>query len=209
MAVIHCFSFVEDELSKEVLENLVARRNESCRRQLIFQEGHPRVTGGFARIREKVPAFLNMAKAGLFTLTLTDLDTTDCAPSLIRDWFSVSPGSPIDLPAEVIFRVAVREVEAWLLADRCALAHFLGIPERNFSDTPEDLTDPKAHLLDVIRRKGRKKWHREMLPLSPTASLGPEYNRKLAEFVKTGWDPNRAACTSRSLDRTIDALRMT
>jgi len=206
MTDIHCFSFVEDEPSKEVLRKLVARRNESCRRQLIFQEGHPYVTGGFARIREKVPAFLDMAKAGLFTLTLTDLDKIECAPSLIRDWFSVSPRSPIDLPAEIMFRVAVREVEAWLLADRCALAQFLGIPKRNFPDTPEDLYDPKSHLLDVIRRKGRKKWHREMLPLSPTASIGPEYNRKLVEFVKTRWNPITAACTSRSLSRTIDAL---
>jgi len=207
MKHIHCFAFVEDEPSKEALGKLVARRNESCRRQLLFQEGHPRVTGGFARIREKVPAFLNLAKAGIFTLALTDLDAAECAPNLIRDWFSFSLGGPIDLPATVVFRVAVREVEAWLLADRGNLARFLQIPEPNFSSAPEDLPDPKGHLLNVLARKGRKKWQREMLPQSATASIGPEYNRRLSEFIRTRWDPCRAARTARSLARAIEALR--
>ena len=207
MTRIHCFSFVEDEPSKEALRKLVAQRNESCRHQIFFQDGHPQVTGGFARIREKIPAFLNMAKAGLVTLALTDLDMAKCAPSLIRKWFSISHRSPIDLPAEVVFRVAVREVEAWLLADRGALARFLEIPELNFSNVPEDLPAPKRHLLEIIARKGRKKWQQEMLPQSPTASIGPEYNRKLSEFIRTRWDPHRAARTSGSLARTIEALR--
>ena len=207
MTDIHCFSFVEDEPSKEVLGKLVAQRNESCHRQLLVQEGHPQITGGFTRIKERVPTFLNMAKAGLFTLTLTDLDTVDCAPSLIRDWFSIPSGDTLNLPSEVVFRVAVREVEAWLLADRRALAQFLGIPEANFSNAPEDLPDPKTYLLNVIRRKGRKKWQRRMLPQSPTASIGPEYNRRLSEFIRTRWDPLRAAHISRSLERTIEALR--
>ena len=85
MTRFHCFSFVEDEPSKEALRKLVAQRNESCRRQLFFQEGHPQITGGFARIREKIPAFLNMAKAGLFTLALTDLDRAEIGRASCRE----------------------------------------------------------------------------------------------------------------------------
>ena len=41
MTDIHCFSFVEDGPSKEPLGKLVTQRNESCRRQLLFQERYP------------------------------------------------------------------------------------------------------------------------------------------------------------------------
>jgi hypothetical protein len=67
-------------------------------------------------------------------------------------------------PAGLLFRVAAREVESWRIADRDALAASLGIPGLNFSADPDSLDDPKAHLLGVIRAKGMRKFHRDMLP---------------------------------------------
>jgi len=206
MPDVFCFSFVEDEPSAEVARQLVAHRNTYCPIALHFRDGYPSVMRGFGEIKKKAPALLNMAKAGLHTFVLTDLDTIDCPPTLIRDWFAVPPDRPAVLPEHVVFRVPVREVESWLLADRDALADFVGIAPANFPTNPDDLPDPKDRLLSIIRRKGRRKWHREMLPQAPTASIGPLYNEKLCDFIREDWNPAGAAANSPSLARAIVAL---
>jgi len=206
MPDIYCHSFVEDEPSAAVARKLVANRNAACRTTLRFRDGYPSVKGGYGDIKRMAPAFLNMARAGQHTFILTDLDTTDCPPTLIRDWFDIPQNQPIALPPEVVFRVPVREVESWLLADRDAFARFMGISRANFDNKPDELADAKEHLLNVIAHKGRRRWHREMLPQAPTASIGPLYNEKLCEFIRENWDPSRAADNSPSLARTIEAL---
>ena len=105
----------------------------------------------------------------------------------------------------LVFRVAVREVESWILADHEAWAEYINIPGDNFSKTPDQLDDPKQHLLTVIRRKGKKKIHQEMLPKG-AAHIGPLYNEVLCEFINTSWQPERAAENSPSLDRALKAL---
>ena len=207
MPDIYCHSFVEDEPSAEVARRLVAHRNAACQTTLRFRDGSPVVKGGYGAIKKMAPAFLNMAEAGQRTFVLTDLDTTDCPPTLIRDWFSIPQNQPIALPPQVVFRVPVREVESWLLADRGAFARFMGIPKANFASRPDDLPNAKQHFFNVISQKGRRKWHKEMLPQASTASIGPLYNEKLCEFIRTKWDPARAATNSPSLARTIAALK--
>jgi len=206
MPDIYCHSFVEDAPSAEVARRLVDHRNTACLTTIRFHKGSPVVKGGYGNIKKMAPAFLNMANAGQHTFILTDLDTTDCPPTLIRDWFSIRQDQPIALPPQVVFRVPVREVESWLLADRDAFASFMGIPKANFPNRPDDLADPKRSLFRVIRRKGRKKWQREMLPQFPTAAIGPLYNEKLCKFIREDWDPARAADNSPSLGRAIAVL---
>jgi len=92
------------------------------------------------------------------------------------------------------------------MADRGAFARFLGIPVANFSSKPDRLEDPKQHLLNVLRQKGQKRWHKEMLPQRPTAVIGPLYNEKLCGFIENKWNPARARKNSPSLSRAIDAL---
>ena len=54
-------------------------------------------------------------------IVLVDLDhDADCAPPARARWL------PQPAP-NMLFRIAVREVESWLLADREALASFLGV----------------------------------------------------------------------------------
>jgi len=206
MADIYCFSFVEDEPSAEVLRKLVAAQNASseCSR-ILFREGCPTVVGGYGQIKKRAASLLQMARSEIYTLVLTDLDRTECAPTLIRKWFAIAPAQPIELPRQLSFRVAVREVEAWLLADRDALARFLRISVDNFSRTPDDLDDPKQELLNIIRRKGRRSLRRDMLP-SGTAHVGARYNRRLCEYVVDKWKPERAALNSPSLQRATEAL---
>ena len=205
MGDIYCYSWVEDAPSAAVIRKLVETRNASARDKLLFLEGFPAVTRGCSALRSKCPSFLDMAKGGLYTVALADLDVEACAAELIRNWFAIPAEQPVALPERVVFRVAVREIEAWILADHGAWAQYIGIAPGNFTDKPDLLSDPKRHLLSVIRRKGRKRCHREMLP-SGTAHIGPLYNDVLCQFVQDHWVPGRAAGHSPSLKRAMTAV---
>jgi hypothetical protein len=205
MEDVYCFAYVEDAPSAAVARKLVAARNTHSDHDFVFRDGFPAVMRGYGAIKNKCKAFLNMARAGSHTFILTDLDTAECACTLIRDWFAIPQSDPLNLPSPCIFRVAVREVESWILADHSAWAEYIGIPAVNFSTQPDQLDDPKQHLLNVIQKKGRKKIHREMLPQG-TAHIGPRYNEVLCDFVDSSWLPERAAENSPSLDRALKAL---
>ncbi len=205
MTDVYCFAYVEDTPSAAVVQKLVATRNAKLTSHLIFRTGFPAVMRGYGAIKSRCKAFLKMAIAGSHTFILTDLDTAECASTLIRDWFGIPQVDSINLPPQCIFRIAVREVESWILADHAAWAEYIGIPGANFSEHPDQLADPKEHLLNVIRRKGRKKVHREMLPKG-NAHIGPRYNEVLCDFVDSFWMPERAADNSPSLDRALKAL---
>jgi hypothetical protein len=206
MSEIYCFSFVEDEPSAEVLKKLVEFQNAQAESSRIhFREGFPKVLGGYGQIKKRAQALLQMARSEIYTLVLTDLDQGDCAPTLIRTWFSIAPKQPVGLPHHLFFRVAVREIEAWIMADRNELAQFLSIPVANFPKAPDDLQDPKRELLGIIRRKGHRAWHREMLPRG-TANVGPRYNEKICEFIVERWKLERAVPNSPSLCRATQAL---
>ncbi|MFZ0242298.1 MAG: hypothetical protein WAL90_11695 [Desulfobacterales bacterium] len=58
-----------------------------------------------------------MARAGIHSFILVDLDTAECAYSLMRSWFAIPQNDDVALPPQCIFRVAVREVEFWIIAD--------------------------------------------------------------------------------------------
>ena len=79
-------------------------------------------------------------------MVLTDLDDGPCPSDLIGGWLT-SPRHP-----NLILRVAVREVEAWLLADAGNLAKFLGIDEARIPAIPEEIRDPKAMLVELARQ---------------------------------------------------------
>lgn len=202
---VYVFSFVEDEPSRDALVKVVEWHNASGGRNILFREGFPKVTGGFGAIKTRCPAFLEMARSDLYTLTLTDLDRAVCPSRLIGDWFFPGQGEGGTLPPQTVFRIAVREVESWILADRDGLAEFLGIPKANFSKDPETLPDPKEHLFGVLRSKARKKKFLDMLPTG-SAHIGPTYNDVLCEFINTTWSIDRAYPLAPSLERALIAL---
>ena len=90
--------------------------------------------------------------------------------------------------SNLIFRVAVREVEAWLLADKVNLAGFLHVPERFFPGAPDEIADPKAALLNLARRSRLSDIKGSLLPKrGSTAHVGPGYNECLGGFVRNRW----------------------
>ena len=202
-----CFGFVEDAPSASVLNRLVAHTNKDAANPIHFRAGFPAIRGGCGDIRQKAGTYVRMARNGLRVVVVVDLDTNSCAPTLIREWFGLEDDADVLLPEELVFRVAVREIESWIMADRSSLADYLGIPVANLPNEPDDLPDPKQELLSVIRRKGRKAWHKAMLPQGPTASIGPTYNERLCEFVERHWDPVQAAVNSSSLRKAMAALK--
>src|SRR5271165_1927229 len=110
-----------------------------------YQVGTAYRRGGFGYLRKTVHGW-NRAARGVPFLLLTDLDSWECPRSLIDSWL-LEPQQ-----ANLLFRVAVREVEAWLLADSENLGAFLGVAPSSVPSQPEILNDPKGALIDLARK---------------------------------------------------------
>ncbi len=166
----------------------------------IFEVGSCFRRRGSGYLRKRIEGFNNAAKGTPF-LVLTDLDQSECAPILIREWLLFPK------QANLIFRIAVRAVESWLLAQRKALARFLGIPENQIPLQPDEIDHPKQFLIRLAA-KSRKREIREAIVPAPksTAFIGPDYNGKLIEFVEREWQAREAAIYSPSLDRAFAAI---
>lgn len=205
MDTVDCYAFAEDEPSCEVIRVLVKHRNEHIagKPRLMLPTGFPENKHGNGNLKNLLPKLVQMSQNGLGVLVVTDLDQNHCASLLIQEW--TSPNAAVSLPKRLWFRLAVREIESWLLADRIGLAKFLGISPSNFPSCPDDLPDPKQFLLNVIRAKCKKRRFRDMLP-GRTTSIGPEYNPVLCEFIRGHWRPSRALENSPSLVRAVKSL---
>lgn len=152
---------------------------------------------GYGTLKQKTTNFQQMARH-MPVLMLTDLDNWPCPSVLISDWLGASPCKGF------LFRVCVREVEAWLMADRDAVANLLHLSATRVPAQPETLADPKAQLIRLAKSAPK----RIRIALSPTgtATIGPEYNDLLADFVETTWDPEVAARSAPSLARARTRL---
>lgn len=186
----------EDELSEVVAERLVAESNP--RLQVAVRMGRK----GFGYLKQRLVE-LNDTASSIPVLLLTDLDRAACPPGLINEW----RGNRI-LSTGMMFRVAVREVEAWLLADREGFARFSGAPVGKVPSAPETLNDPKAEILNLVRRYGGRGLKADMLPaLGARVGMGLGYNQALSCFVRESWSVDRASVHAASLERARIRLR--
>jgi len=108
------------------------------------------------------------------------------------------------------FRIAVRAVEAWLIADAETLAAFLHVRRSFFPSNPDTLPNPKQSLVDLARRSSRSEIRKDMTPkVNSPGTTGPAYASRLIEYVSdhaNGWRPGEAALTSESLRRCRASL---
>ncbi len=158
---------------------------------------------GKAFLRKQIEAY-NLAADTTPWLVLIDLDDdADCPPPMLRAWLP-HPA------AHMCFRIVVREIEAWLLADRERLAQFLNVRMALIPRDPEDLADPKRALVDIARKSRRKEIREDMTPRPKSyRSVGPAYNSRMIQFVsdeRSGWRPDVAAERSESLRRCMHQL---
>jgi len=180
----------EDRLTEAVCERLAADLGIEVHMKLRKD--------GCGYLKSKLDSFMQMS-LHYPVLVVTDLDEKTCAPSLLRSWLNGRV-----LPPEMMLRVAVREVEAWLMADHEAFGDFIGA-RINFD--VESLADPKARLLSLARNANRNVREELVAARGAVASQGVGYNIRLGNFVANSWSPERAAANSDSLFRTIRKLR--
>ncbi len=194
MASIPINLAIEDDLSEVVLRTIIERSHRD------YHIGTAYGRTGFGYLRKTVAGW-NAAARGVPFILLVDLDEYQCPPDLISDWLRV----PVH--ANLIFRVAVREVESWLLADPTNLARYLSVSTALVPLGCDQIPDPKAALVALARRSRSKDIRGRIVPRAgSTAKQGPDYNGCLTEFVRTKWDINAACTNSISLRRAVNRV---
>lgn len=128
---------VEDELSEAVLRRIL----QCAKRKYAIGNCYSR--GGYGYLKRTIRGFNAAAKVTPF-LVLVDLDKAGCAPELLAAWF------PDARNPNLLFRIAVREVEAWLIAHRDGIAEFLRVSRHRVPASPEIRCDSTS--------KGAAQW---------------------------------------------------
>jgi hypothetical protein len=187
---------VEDFLSEMVLRVMLEQSGRH------FAVGACMGRTGFGYLKKNITGFNKAAKGTPF-LILTDLDQAECPPILIQEWL------PVPKHDNLLFRIAVREVESWLLAHRKAFAEFLGIRESLVPPRPDELEDPKRVLIELTARSRKGKLREAIIPTpGSTAKIGPDYNGALISFVQNRWKVQEAAKRSPSLNRSFHTINI-
>lgn len=159
---------------------------------------------GKADLIRKLPQYNRAAAHYGRWLAVVDLDhDSDCAPLLVAD--------TLPTPANgMCYRVAVRAIEAWLLADAERLAEYLGISPALIPHLPDQEDHPKRTLVNLARRSRKRAIREGMVPRPESrAQVGPGYLSCVQAFVSTGsvlWRPQVAQERSDSLRRCMHSL---
>lgn len=194
------FIATEDRLSETVAVRLIAETGHTVAAKIPKDR---RKHAGFGYLKTRLPDFILSCRGGVNFLLLTDLDTRPCPSDLLGDWLGAAKK-----PDSLLLRVAVREVEAWVLADRPQFANWLGVAENIVPVTPEECLDPKGDLLKLAAKSKYRDLREGLLPKKDAASrVGLEYNDLLCEFVAEKWRIEEASQLAPSLERAIRRLR--
>ena len=155
---------------------------------------------GKSQLRMKIVGYNKAAHRSPW-LVLVDLDHDDgCAPLLCTKWLP-QPAS------NMCFRIAVHEVEAWLLADRVRIARFLGVSQSIVPRDPEAIDDPKEVVVNLAKESRWRTIREDMLPREGSGrAVGPAYTSRMIEFVHRDWSPKTAMNASDSLRRCVECL---
>ena len=185
----------EDDLSEAVAYRLVDAANHGLDVSVSFRGR------GFGDLKNKATELSGVARTFPVFL-LTDLDTALCPLALQNQWLnSIMP------PQDFLFRVAIHEVEAWLLADREGFAGFLNAPLSQIPLNPESLPDPKLTLLNLVNRYGSRGQKAGIVQsINSNLKQGLEYNLQLGAFVKEHWSLEHALVNADSLNRAYNRL---
>lgn len=156
---------------------------------------------GCGYIKKKIQGFNRSARSTCY-LTLVDLMDTEfsCPPELLAEWVP-------HLDPHMLFRVVVRELESWLLADRDNIAEFLRVGLARIPANPEEIQDPKRELVNIARRSLSARVRRSIVPeAGSTAPVGKLYVSEMNIFINTRWSPQSARRLAPSLDSCLSKL---
>jgi hypothetical protein len=158
------------------------------------------VQGGKLKLLAKLRGFNEAARFSPW-LVLVDLNgDAPCAPPFVAATLP-SPSS------QMTFRVAVRQAEAWLLADRERIAKFLRVSRAIVPVDPEREYDAKVAMVNIARASRDRLVREDMVPAERSGrKTGPNYAGRLIEFATKDWRPEIAAERADSLDRCLQRL---
>jgi hypothetical protein len=186
---------VEGLPDEQVLRKLIAECNERFEVAACYGKN------GSPSIWEDID-WLNNAASSMPCIALTDLDKNPCPSGLIQKRL------PRGVHQNFLLRIAVREVESWLLADKDRFADFLGVDATKMPHRPDELPDPKETVVSLARRSRKTEVKRDIVPDRAGYKEGRGYCRRLMEFALNHWRADAAAReASPSLRRAYEAIR--
>ena len=193
---------VEDDPLEAVAIKLIKQEKGNCDVRELGGSGR-----GCGPIFKRLDEYNETSKkSGEPVIVFIDLDSTLCAPRLLDNLQKSHPIKDRQPPNKFQIRIAVREVESWLLADKEGLETYFGISQKAIHPSPERLRDPKQELLNLIKGKAKAKFKRAMLPKGK-GTIGTGYNDYLVDFINTVWDSTRACANADSLVRAIKRIK--
>lgn len=195
MSALPIYLVGEDDLCAALAQALVAQSGKAARIE------HCAVTDGFGPFRARVEAMNNVAQRVMPVLMVADADQAPCPVTQLKAWLPHNPSNRLAL------RLAVREAEAWAMADHEGFAEFARLSPAQLPPEPESLSNPKQVLLKLIARCKRRDLRDEMLPGKRDRSpVGLGYNIHLKDFVSHYWLAERAASRAPSLARAMPRI---
>ncbi len=124
--------------------------------ELALPHGTQYDCGGKPALRRRLPGF-NAAAARSPWVVLADLDQEPCAAEHVHEL--------LPQPERfMVLRLAVRAVEAWLMADAEALAAWLRVTPDRLPGAPDQLVDAKQALVDIARSSRSSALRQDMVP---------------------------------------------
>lgn len=156
---------------------------------------------GKSYLDRHLPSYNNAAKGSPW-FVLRDLDNdAPCASAFLK-------GLNFEVSKWMCFRLAVRELEAWLLADSKGFSRFFEVREDLIPRDPDLERDPTLTIVDLARKSRSSRVRSGMAPARGScAQVGELYEAMIIEFGTRQWSLARAAQHSESLRRARRALR--
>lgn len=186
---------VEDDLSEAVARKMLRHFDASVTVESVYGKT------GFGYIRKNARKFNQAARHANY-LAITDLDQNECPAGLVEKWLGPRDSRFLNL------RVAVREIEAWLMADRQRFAEFMGVDLSLVPLTPEQVDDPKSKVVALARRSSKPSIRSDLAPRpGKSQAAGPGYNATLTRYVFDRWRLGEARRHSPSLQKAVRSLK--
>lgn len=164
-------------------------------------EGAVKDAGGIDEFWSSIGKYNAAARQCGLVFALADHDGVGCVgPKLSRKLRSRHP--------DLILRLSVAELEAWLLADPESLGKHLSVSPGKFPAEPDKEKNPKQTLVGLAATSSKPRIKTGMVPMpGHSTDRGPEYTLIMESFIRNKWRPAEAAKRSPSLKRAIAALK--
>ena len=184
----------EDVLSEAVINRLLSQLWPEA---VIYKKFFGRGSG---YLKSHLQAFINSSKSNPF-FVLIDSDNESCAKKMLNSLLQKVP------PSNFIFRIAVHEIESWILADFDNLIKTLNVKSGRCPSNLDTIKLPKEYILNLARKSASSLIKKSLLPTKVGgATQGPGYNSIMVRFAMEKWNISNASLHSESLNRAILCL---